>query len=108
MLFGRIEACPVSARPPALRLAPCASFDLGEIRAEGSGSAAQTSSNVWAAIAVGGRAEWSAGGPVVVTADVSGTVPLTHYSFVVAGDRELTTGAKLGVSAAIGAGFRLP
>jgi len=109
LLLGRLEGCPVSAQISRLRLLPCASFDLGEIAAHGSGVTSATSHDVWAALGLKGRGEWSPVRAVLLTADVGALIPLTRYDFVATGEpTPLTSGARIGVSASVGVGFGLP
>jgi hypothetical protein len=109
LLFGRLEGCPVSARIAELRFSPCASFDLGEIGAHGSGVTSETSHDVWAALGVSARGEWSPAHGFMLSADVGALLPLTRYDVVASGrGAPLASGARFGVSASVGVGFRLP
>jgi hypothetical protein len=84
----RLDGCPIALRPaPQLVVRPCAAFDAGTLHAEGIGGVAtQSRLRPWAAVAALARAEWSAIGPLVVSAELGAAVPLVREDFFFAPD----------------------
>jgi hypothetical protein len=105
---GRLEACPFALESAPLELSPCLGFDAGEELARGTGSSALSDSAGWLAASVFARGTWSVTRGVALEAAAGPTLPLTRYELLEAGAaRPLNRTEIVGVSVALGVGFRL-
>jgi hypothetical protein len=106
---GRFDACPVHVGSSTLHASPCASIDLGALRATGNGAGRKTNDGFWAALRAGVRLEFRVVDPVALEAQVEAVAPLTRYD-IVAGAPQTTLyrTAPLGLGVGAGASFRLP
>jgi hypothetical protein len=86
--LARAELCPVRLRIfEEASIAPCASFDVGTLLAEGWGSAAAGSSlRPWAAPGLGGRLRWAIAGNIELQIEGNSSFPLVRDTFFVAPD----------------------
>ena len=81
----RTELCPMRlVLVDGVSIAPCASFDVGALLAQGWASAESGSSQrPWAAPGFGGRFRWMIAGEVDLQIEASGSFPLVRDTFVV-------------------------
>ena len=84
--LARAEVWPMRlALLDSVTIAPCASFDVGVLLAEGWASARSgMSQRLWAAPGFGGRFRWTIAGKIELQFDASGWFPLVRDTFVVA------------------------
>jgi hypothetical protein len=84
----RAEVCPVRVMLfSSLTIAPCTSFDVGVLLAQGWASAQSgESQRPWAAPGLTGRLRWTIAEEIELQIEGGGSVPLVHDTFVVAPD----------------------
>lgn len=110
LLGIRLEGCPLRVGDEALALKPCASFELGQLRAEGTDSDTGLADDaLWASVGASGRVAWGAFDGLAFEAQAGIFAPLTRYQLRTedpgsAGHRT----SFLGFSAGLGASARWP
>ncbi len=83
LLAARLDGCPVSASLGSLRLVPCVGYEIGSLRAQGTGvDLPAGGSRSWHAVHLAGRAHWRFTGRWYVELTVGLVLPLTSRSFV--------------------------
>jgi len=103
---GELFVCPLSVDlAPSLNLRPCARFDLGQLKAEGSGiPGAHGKELVFSSAGVLGQVSFVPVEPLVVDAQASVLVPLTPYEFKFDPDSIIYRAPFLGLSASLAMG----
>jgi hypothetical protein len=86
--LARGEVCPLRfVLLEGLAIAPCASFDLGALLAQGWASAQSgESQRLWAAPGLGARLRWTIAGEIELQLEGGGSIPLVNDTFLVAPD----------------------
>jgi hypothetical protein len=84
--LARAEVCPLRiVLGGGVAIAPCSSFEVGTLLAQGWASAASgESQRLWAAPGFGGRLRWTIAGEIELQIEGSGSLPLVRDTFVVA------------------------
>lgn len=84
--MGRAELCPVRVRfLPGVSIAPCTTFEVGAIFAEGWGSGGSGSSQrPWVAPGLGGRVRWAITEEIELQIAGGGSLPLVRDTFFIA------------------------
>ena len=110
LIGGRLDACPISIGTATARASPCGSFEVGALRAGGTGPWSATASGVWTALRAGVRFDVELADPVALEARLEVVAPLARYNIAVADPAETTLyrTAAVGLGIALGASFRLP
>jgi hypothetical protein len=106
---ARIEACPVSVGSKLVQLRPCTGFDLGVLRAVGSGPSGESSNGFWAAWSSHARVSWEPETTWGLDAQVGIIVPLTRYELTVGPpDQSIAELRNWAISVGIGAHWSPP
>ncbi len=106
----RLGGCPVSVAAGPVRIAPCASYELGSLRAQGQGvDEPVDQARVWHAVHLDARARWSPSARWFVELGAGLVLPLTSRSFVFEAPRtEVFTVPRVTGAGAAAVGMHFP